>query len=90
MNKHLLRIINEYSFLKLKFKQDLLDSTQKLLEEHHENWYYYDEYIVCSEDYNLSTPHQLELVAHKRGNIFNHGYKYYFQKDIRKWTFITK
>jgi hypothetical protein len=64
MNKYLRKMIEEYLDFKPKFKDELLNKTKNLLIDHYSNWYYYNTYIVCDNNYMHNN------------TKYNRGYKY--------------
>lgn len=51
MNTYLENIINNYITFELKFKNELLDVTEHMIDIC-KNWHCYDTYIICSENYS--------------------------------------
>jgi hypothetical protein len=80
MNKHLQNIIKEYVNFELKFKNELLDNTKALLEKHYDNWYYYNKYVICNEDYIY---YGVLMYSGQICLIFNY---YYISRRKNKWS----
>lgn len=77
MNKHLIKIINDYLDYKKPFYIELLDKTKELIIPNSDNWYYYDHYAICSESYSLI--YNEEFIIHKKGYIFSSVYNGRFE-----------
>lgn len=84
MNKHLKKIIDEYIIHELKFKNELLDVTEQLIQNYNNNWYYYDNYAICSESYNDGPRNDVI----PKGKLSNQIYK--LDKFFDKYTYIEK
>jgi hypothetical protein len=82
LNKHLKAIINNYINFELKFKNELLTITERLLEPFNNNWYYYENYIICSEKYG----------SDETSSFFQPGHKitgHYKTTKGTNWTYLT-
>lgn len=82
MNKHLIKIINEYLIDYLTFKNELLMKTVPLLDKYNDNWYYYNDYAVCNQEYTFLN------IRINFGKIFNMKYK--MCKYGSRWTHSIK
>lgn len=82
-NKHLIKIIIEYISITPCYTNGLLDKTKSLLSSINlGNWYYYDKYVVCNEQYRNDTYN----FTYEKGYKFHYyKYKYEYRNYDGRW-----